>query len=207
MTKKIQAKNKLSNGKQRKIDVDQILLSRRQLFLFETIDDKVAKDLVKKMIALDRINHQPIILHINSPGGCISDGFSIVDTMKGIQSPVFTFIIGDACSMAGIIAIAGDFRLMSQNSIWMAHDGSTAPRGKLTDIVHYGKHIEKLQSHMFKFLREHTKLNEEELAKARIGQLWLSPEECKERGIVDKIIENVERKVQWQREAKPTSSK
>ena len=205
MAKK-KVKKKLVTSK--KIDVDQILLGKRQLFLFDVIDKKLAKELVKKMIALDKISHQPIMLYINSGGGSLDSGYSIIDTMKSIASPVFTLVVGGAYSMAGLISIAGDHRLMTRNSTWMAHDGAVETGGKFNDVIHYGKHIEQTQAHIFQFLREHTKLSEEELDKAKLGQLWLFPEECRERDIVDVVIElNRRKKIRWQRGAKPTSSK
>ena len=177
MAKKKKVTKKPPSTREKKIDLEQIMLSNRCLFLFDVVTDKVAHDIVKRLIVLDRINHNPILLYINSPGGSISDGFSIIDTMKGIQSPIFTYIIGSAYSMGGIIAIAGDQRIMSQNSLFMVHDGSAGHRAKFQDLIDYGKHLEKLQSHMFRFLRNHTKLTEAELIKAKGGQLWLNAEE------------------------------
>jgi len=183
-----QLKKAITLLKHRKVDVEQILLARRQLYLFEVVTEKIAKELVKNIMALDRISNEPIVLYINSPGGSIADGFAIIDCMQSVKSPIITMILGEACSMAGVISVAGDRRVMSKNSVWMAHDGSARPGGKFTDVIHYGEYIKSLQTKMFTFLRQYTKLSEEDLDKAKRGQLWLWQKECAEKGIIDIAI-------------------
>ena len=104
-----------------KQDYEVIVFKKRQLFLFDEIESCLAEEIVEKLWALDHQNHNPITLFINSPGGSVSDGFAIIDTMLGIASPVITVITGEACSMAGLISVAGNKRFITENSYWMGH--------------------------------------------------------------------------------------
>lgn len=182
--KKIKKKKKSAS----KIDIDQILLKGRELFLFKTIDEKITIDIVRKLIALDKINNNPILLWINSGGGSIIDGFSIIDTMKAIKSPVVTIISGMAASMAGIISITGSKRFMTKNSIWMAHDGRTGIVDYFEKVFDRTDFIKELNKRLFKILREYTKLSERELTKSRHGELWIYAEDAKKKGIVDIVV-------------------
>ena len=174
----------------KKIDVDQILLENRQLFLFEPIDGEVARDLIKKIVALDRKKVAPIALYINSPGGCVDSGFSIIDSINGIDSPVITIIIGQACSMAGILSIAGKQRYMTEHSVFLAHDMSGGVHGGdyTTKTIDRVKFMKKEQEKCERFLAKHTKLTSEEIVKARHGELWLDSKDCLKKGIVDEVI-------------------
>jgi len=188
-------KDKKKKAKPSDIDIDQILLKDRQLFLFGIIDSKMATDLIRKMIALDRISNAPITLTIDSPGGSVDDGFAIIDVMKGIGSPVVTIIVGQACSMAGIVSVAGEKRAMTKHSIWMAHDmaGGVDGNDYTTKIIDRVTFFKKEQEKCDRFLAQHTKLTIDELKKARNGELWFYPEECLKKGIVDQIIKQNER--------------
>jgi len=177
---------KVVNGK--KIDIGQTLLKHRQVFLFGVVNDEKAIDVIKQLVALDNVNHSPIALYINSPGGSVYSGFAIVDALRGLTSPVITIVMGSACSMGGIISIAGKIRIMTENSVWMAHDGFTNSHGKFNDVIDYGDYIKELQKKIFQFIRENTKLSEKEVNKAVRGQLWLSAKECLQKGVVDQVI-------------------
>lgn len=174
----------------KKIDVDQILLEHRQLFLFEPITAEVARDLIKKMVALDRKKVAPIALYINSPGGRVNAGFAIIDSINGINSPVITIIVGMACSMAGILSVVGEKRFMTEHSVWMSHDIAGGVSGsdytsKTIDRVEFMK-LEQKKCEIF--LAKHTKLTPRELTKARNGELWLTPDECLKKGVIEEII-------------------
>jgi len=185
-------KEKSKKRKTNSLDIEQILLRKRQLFLFEDINGKSAKTLIGDLIALDSLNNEPIILWINSRGGTVSDGFSIIDTMEGIGSPVITVIVGEACSMAGVISIAGDRRLMCEHAIWMSHEMSGGIEGDYTSkVLDRVGFLKKEQEKLTDFIKKHTKLTKEELMKANKGELWLYPEECKEKGIIDGIVKQI----------------
>jgi ATP-dependent Clp protease protease subunit len=172
-----------------KIDLTQILLQNRQIFLYGAIDDEQSLNIVRDLIALDKINNNPIALYINSPGGFNSAGWAIIDTIKGLRTPVITMVMGKACSMAGLVSIAGKVRLMTEHSVWMAHDMAGGITGDYTTkVLDRAEWLKTEQSKIFTFLRANTKLSEGEIAKAIAGELWLSAQECYTKGIADKLV-------------------
>ena len=190
MAKKPKRRKKSRRKKRRpfKIEIDQILLKRRQVFLFDVVNEETIRNLIREIIALDNLSSAPIVLYINSPGGTLDDGFALIDTIKSIRSPIITVIVGGAYSMAGIISIAGDKRLMSKHSVWMAHDMKAGIRGKTKDILDTADFFKKEQKKLFSFIRKNTKLSEAEIQDAISGALWLYPKECLKKGIIDGII-------------------
>lgn len=172
-----------------KIEIDQILLHNRNLFLSGVIDTEKAFEITTRMIALDAYSPKtPIFLWINSPGGSVYDGFSIIDCMTGLSSPVFTIINGHAASMGGIISIYGDRRYMCKNSTWMAHDVYSGTSDYVTKSEYRFENSKRLQSKLIKMLREETKLTEKDIEIARHGELWLDAKECKKKGIIEEIL-------------------
>ena len=190
MAKKPKKRKKSVHKRKRfKIDVDQILLKRRQVFLFSVVKEETIRNIVREIIALDNINNDPIGLYINSPGGSVDDGFALIDTMRGVRSPIITIIMGQACSMAGIISIAGDKRFMTKHSVWMAHDMAGGIRGDYTTkVIDRTEFLKREQRKLNDFLRKHTKLSKAEVEKATHGELWFYPKECLKKGIVDVVI-------------------
>lgn len=180
--------------RQTKIDIDQILLQKRQIFIFGEIDDKMAFHVTRQLIALAQINTNPIAIYIDSPGGDVANGFSIINCMRGIAPLIVTMIIGKACSMAGVIAIAGDRRLIAPNTVWMAHDMRSGIIDYATKIEDRAEFIKNYQKKIFNFIREHTKLSEKEIRQAINGELWLFPEECLKKGVVDNILKGQDEK-------------
>lgn len=169
------------------IDVEQILLHQRNVFLHGLIDDKSANAINKRLLALSNIEDKPIALWINSGGGSISSGFAIIDTMRGLAVPVYTFISGYACSMAGLISVAGHKRVITTHSIWMGHEayvGGDDYVSKMMDREKYFKLIDKQITDHFK---KYTKFNKTDLQKCKKGELWLTATECKRKGVVDVI--------------------
>lgn len=180
---------KPKNNKQFKIDVDQILLSKRQLYLFGPINEELAYEVIRRLMALDRIANAPIVLYIDSPGGCVSDTFAIIDTIKGINSSVVTLVLGHACSGAGLVALAGDQRAMTKNSTWMVHDMVGGIWGDYTTkVIARAEFLKVEQKKIFDFIRSHSKLSESEINKAIHEELWLTPVECVQKGVVDTVL-------------------
>lgn len=169
-------------------DINLTLLGNRQLFLHEVIDEETAPKIIKALYALDTINHKPIMLYLNTPGGSCSDGLAIIDAMKTIDSPVVTIITNEVCSMGGHISIAGDKRVCYENSVFMAHDMSTYMEDYSGKIKYRARFLEKYYDLLEENLRKHTKLTEKELKLARDGELWLFADEMLSKGIVDEII-------------------
>jgi len=186
--RKKKLKKSRSIRKDKKIDIDQILLHNRQVFLFEDINSHSAKRIVKELIVLDKLKVAPIALYINSPGGCLSDGFAIIDVIRGVHSPIITFITGEACSMAGLISITGQKRVMSTTAIWMAHDIHSYQHDYATKMIDRTEFLKEEQKQVFDFLSKNTKLSKSDLEKARNGELWLNAKECLKKGIIDKVV-------------------
>ena len=172
----------------REFDVDLTLLANRQLFIHEEVDDECARRINRHLFALDTVNHKPIMLYIDSPGGNCSAGLSIINAMKTIDSPVVTIIIAEACSMAGQISIAGNKRVCYETSVWMAHDGATYIEDYFCKIKDRAKFLEKYDKLLEDHLRKHTNLTDREIKKSKNGELWLFADDMLDKGIVDEII-------------------
>lgn len=171
------------------IDIDQLLLHTRELYLYGEINTKSSFRLIRQLSGLAQLSNEPIALWINSPGGSVIDSFAIIDAIKGIKCPVYTIISGFACSGAGLISLAGDKRVITEYSRWMAHNmacGGYDDADKFftrTDEYH-----KPLHKQIFQFYRDHTKLTEADLEKARYKELWLTPKEAEEKGVVDGVV-------------------
>jgi len=175
------------------IDVRQILLHSRNIFLTGVIDGKLAYKINQELLALAQIDLKPIAMWINSPGGSILDGFSIIDTMQGLSVPVVTFINGLAGSMAGIIAISGYRRVMTENSFFMAHEMTCGGYDyfEKQDARHH--FATQLNKKLGAWLEEYTNLTRAQVNKAFRAEGWFNAKECLEYGIVDMIAGPAER--------------
>ena len=169
------------------IDVDQLLLHSRDLFLYGEITEKSAYKINKQLLALAKISSDPIAMWINSCGGSCSAGWAIIDTMRGLKCPVLTFVNGSAMSMAGLISIAGHKRVITTNSTWMGHEARTFGGDYITKILDREAHYKVLDKQIQKHLKKYTRLNAKDLDTARKGELWLTATQCKSKGIVDVI--------------------
>jgi len=192
--KKGKKKKKKTKGKDKDINITQRLFKSRDLYLYEALngddDERVAQRLVRQLRALDKSPYKPIRLHINCPGGSVPDGFAIIDTINSLKSPVYTIIEGEACSMAGIISVCGKKRYITKYGIWMAHDMAGGVYGEdyTTKTIARVKFLEQYCKLTKNFLKEYTKLTDKDIEKATNKELWFFPDECLEKGIVDKVI-------------------
>lgn len=168
---------------------DNILNQSRIIFLYGEIDEKSSEEINKKLITMHIIdNKKPIIIEINSGGGCCTSGLAIIDTMKVIRNPIYTNIVGRACSMATYIAMAGDKRFMTKNSYWMAHPMSTWKADYINFVKDSLKWLNRLDKRLDGIYKKYTKLNKADFDKFHTGELWFDAKECKKKGIIDKII-------------------
>lgn len=174
--------------KKKEFDVKSTLYHNRQLFLYNDIESKQSMHLVGELIALDTINHEPIDLWINCPGGSCDAGLAIINTMIKIKSPVRTIINNRACSMGSVVSVMGDERLAFKDSTWMQHPMSSWNEGNLTDMDDYLIWLKKLDKRIMDLVEENTKLTQSQIQKFKRGQLWLIGEDLVDYGIVDKII-------------------
>jgi len=171
-------------------NIEKELLKKRNIFICEQIDDKLAKTVIQQLMYLDSVNSKKeIVIWINSGGGYVTDGLAIIDTMKQIKSPITTVIKGHACSMAGEISINGNKRKMTRHSVWMAHDMAGGVWGDYTTkVLDRAEHLKYVQNMLHNNIKVNTKLNKNDLKKAQNGELWLTPEQCMKKGIVDEVI-------------------
>ena len=173
-----------------------------QIFLYSAIDEETTRRTCQELVAMDLNNiythgddvnsYQHICLRIYSPGGYVSGGWAIIDTMRTIKTPVFTIVSGQAASMASFITIAGDQRIALANAKIMLHPISGGGFDYLDFIKDGVKEMERSNDAMVKFLKEKTKLgmrkNKKHLEKALHGELYLNAQEALKLGVVDQVI-------------------
>jgi ATP-dependent Clp protease protease subunit len=165
-----------------------ILNKNRYILLYDEINNMSADIVCSKLRAMDMLNHKPIYLEINSPGGSVADGMSMINTMEHVQSPVITIISGQVCSMAALISICGDYRMIYSNSYFMQHSTSDIVGDYINYIKDRTKFLCEFEHRTEKILKLKTKLSNNDIIKIRTGELWLSADQCLAKGVVDKII-------------------
>ena len=175
-------------GTKLEIKIDQILLRHRRVFLLDNINTESETKLIKQLTVLDAVNHKNILLTINSDGGFLTSGVNIINTFSMLKSPVLTLISGHACSMAALISICGDKRLMFKNSIWMMHPIAQGAYDYSSFVKDRIKNWDFNQTQVDYILKNNTKLIDKEIQEIKRGEKWFTAEECLKKGIVDKIL-------------------
>lgn len=172
--------------------ISEKLLKERIIFLDKEINSETASDIVSKLLYLDSEGNEDIKLYINSPGGEISSGFMIYDTINLINSDVQTISVGTSASMAAIILLAGTKgkRKILPNSKVMLHDLSGEAKGKYKDVITEVKEMNKLHNKLFEIITEKTNLTMAQIEDKLKNDFWLSSEEALNYGLVDKIVTN-----------------
>lgn len=172
-----------------------ILAECRHIILYGEIDNESAREINSKLYSMAYKHPKlPIHLEINSPGGSVSDGIAIMNAIQLIPSPVMTMINGEACSMAGIISVVGDYRVIAPNSYWLGHPMRDLVEGTPKTIKDRGIYLEKLEENLREVFKKKTKLSDKEFDAMLRGELWLNAEECLEKGIVDEVQKLPERR-------------
>lgn len=171
-------------------DVYEAILNKsRHLFLYNSINNDKAEIINKQLIALAIEKPKvPIMLEINSGGGSVTAGLSIIDTIKTLSCPVYTVVSGIAASMATFISIVGSKRFMMPNAYWMAHPMSAMRKdylGFLKDSIEWMKKMEKRVLNLYE---ENTNLPYDLIEKCTHNEVWLDSKQCKKYGVIDKII-------------------
>jgi len=179
------------NG-ERCYDLYSRLLKDRIIILNGEINDTTANIIVAELLYLDSLNHNEISIYINSPGGSITSGMAIYDTMNFIKSEVSTICIGMAASMAAFLLSSGKKgkRLALPNSEVMIHQPLGGAQGQATEIKIAAERILKLKNKLNTILSKNTgkPINEIEIDTER--DYFLTAKEAKNYGLIDKIIEN-----------------
>ena len=181
------------NG-ERSYDIYSRLLKDRIIILNGEINDNTANIIVAELLFLDSESNDDISLYINSPGGSITAGMAIYDTINFIKSNVSTICIGMAASMAAFILSSGEKgkRFALPNSEIMIHQPLGGAQGQATEIKIAAERILKLKEKLNKILSNNTKQPIEKIEKDTERDYFLSATEAKEYGLIDKIIENKE---------------
>ena len=176
---------------ERAYDIYSRLLRDRIIFLGEPIDDHVANIVIAQFLFLDAENKdQDIKFYINSPGGSVSAGLAIYDTMQYIKSDVSTICVGLAASMASVLLAAGKHgkRFALPNSEIMIHQVMGGAEGQASDIKIRAEHILKIKDNMNKILALHTGQKVATIEKDSDRDNYMTAEEAKKYGIIDKIF-------------------
>ena len=177
---------------ERAYDIYSRLLKERIIFLVGPVNDNVATLITAQLLFLESENpKKEISLYINSPGGLVTSGLGIYDTMQYIKPAVSTLCIGQASSMGSFLLAAGEKgkRYSLPNSRIMVHQPSAGFQGQATDIEIHAKEILSLKDRMNKIYSKHTKKSESEIKKALERDNFMTPAEAKEFGLIDSVVE------------------
>ena len=177
---------------ERSYDIYSRLLEDRIIFLTGEINDAVANTVVAQLIYLEAKNpNKDICLYINSPGGSVTAGMAIYDTMQYIKCDVSTICIGMAASMAAFLLSGGakGKRFCLPNGEVMIHQPLGGAQGQASDIIITAEHIKKTKQKMIKIMAENTNQSVKKLEKDVDRDNYMSAVEAKEYGLIDEVIE------------------
>ena len=180
-----------SSRGEKAFDIFSRLLRERIIFLGSEIDDDVANSIVAQLLLLDSENpDKDIMLYINSPGGVITAGMAIYDTMKLIKADVSTICLGDAASMGAFLLSAGTKgkRLALPNSRIMIHQPLGGAKGQATDIEIEAKEILRMKTMLNELMAAHTGQKVEKIKKDTERDNFMTAQEALEYGLIDRII-------------------
>ncbi|MEK6794176.1 MAG: ATP-dependent Clp endopeptidase proteolytic subunit ClpP [Spirochaetota bacterium] len=180
-----------TNRGERSYDIYSRLLKDRIVFVGDGINDAVSNAIVAQLLFLEGDNpEKDIFMYINSPGGVVSAGLAIYDTMQYIKPLVSTVCIGQAASMAAVLLASGATgkRFATPNARIMIHQPSGGAEGQATDIDIQAKEILRIRARLNEILAKHTKQDVETIARDSERDRFMSSEEAKTYGIIDEII-------------------
>ncbi len=177
---------------ERAYDIYSRLLRERIVFLVGPVNDATANLVVAQMLFLESENpDKDIFLYINSPGGSVSAGLSIYDTMNFIKPDVSTLCMGMAASMGSFLLMAGakGKRAALPNSRVMIHQPSGGAQGQASDIEIQAREIIKTREQLNRIYAERTGQPLERIAADMERDMWMSPSEAKEYGLIDQVLD------------------
>ncbi len=180
-----------SNRGERAYDIFSRLLKERIIFITGPIDDGVATVVTAQLLFLEAENpKKEISLYINSPGGIVTSGMAIYDTMQFIRPPVSTLCIGQAASMGSLLLTAGEkgMRYCLPHSRVMVHQPSGGFSGQASDIERHAQDIVKIKRRLNELYVKHTGQEYDTIEKTLDRDHFMSADEAKEFGIVDEVI-------------------
>jgi len=181
-----------TNRGERAYDIYSRLLKERIIFLVGPVNDNVSTLVTAQLLFLESENpKKEISFYINSPGGLVTAGLGIYDTMQYIKPSVSTLCIGQASSMGSFLLAAGEKgkRFSLPNSRIMVHQPSAGYQGQATDIEIHAKEILALKERLNKIYSKHTNKSEDQIRKALERDKFMTPEEAKNFGLIDEVVE------------------
>ena len=182
-----------SSRGERAYDIYSRLLKDRVIFVVGPVEDYMANLVVAQLLFLESENpDKDINLYINSPGGSVSAGLAIYDTMQFIRCEVSTMCVGQAASMGAVLLAAGakEKRLCLPHSRVMIHQPMGGFQGQATDIDIHAREILKVRAQLNEILAEHTGQKVDQIAKDTERDNFMDPEQAVEYGLIDKVFEN-----------------
>ena len=182
-----------SNRGERAYDIYSRLLKERIIFLTGAVTDEVASVLIAQLLFLESENpKKDIFMYINSPGGIVTSGLGVYDTMQYIKPNVSTLCVGQAASMGSLLLSAGTsgMRFALPNSRIMLHQPSGGYSGQATDIEIHAKEILEIKERLNKIYEKHTKQKVEIIRKTLERDYFMTANEAKKFGVIDEIINN-----------------
>lgn len=182
-----------TNRGERSFDIYSRLLKERIIFITGQIEDHMATLIVAQLLFLESEDpNKPISMYINSPGGVVTAGLSIYDTMQYINSEVSTMCIGQAASMGSLLLTAGKkgARYSLPHSRIMIHQPSGGFQGQATDIEIHAKEIGKLKEGLNNLYVHHTGKTLSTVQKSMERDNFMSPDDAKDFGLIDEIVYN-----------------
>ncbi|KAI9595819.1 Clp protease-domain-containing protein [Syncephalis fuscata] len=177
---------------ERSYDIFSRLLKERIICLNGEVHDGLASSLVAQLLFLESENpEKPISMYINSPGGSVTAGMAIYDTMQYIQSPVSTLCIGQACSMGSLLLAGGapGKRFALPNSSIMLHQPSGGASGQASDIAIHAREILRVRDRLNQIYQSHTGQDAATIEKTLERDFFMTAEEAMKFGVIDKILE------------------
>ena len=181
-----------TNRGERSYDIYSRLLKERIIFLTGQVEDYVASLVVAQLLYLEADNpKKEIAFYINSPGGVVTSGLAIYDTMQYIRPKIATVCIGQAASMGSLLLAAGEpgMRYALPNTRVMIHQQSGGFRGQASDIEIHAREVLKLRERLNNIYVKHTGQKLGTIEKAMDRDKFMSPEEAKDFGLVDEVYE------------------
>ncbi|MBI4356684.1 MAG: ATP-dependent Clp endopeptidase proteolytic subunit ClpP [Gammaproteobacteria bacterium] len=180
-----------SSRGERAYDIYSRLLKERVIFLVGTLDEHVANVIVAQLLFLESENSdKDIYLYINSPGGSVSAGMAVYDTMQFIRPAVSTLCVGQAASMGALLLAGGEAskRFCLPHSRIMIHQPLGGFQGQASDIAIHANEILKIRTRLNSILAKHTGKTVEQVSKDTDRDYFMSPEEALEYGLIDAIL-------------------
>ena len=177
---------------ERAYDIFSRLLKERIIFINGPIHDGMSHLVVAQLLHLEAENpSKEISIYINSPGGVVTSGLSIYDTMQYIRPKCSTLVIGQAASMGSLLLVGGEagMRYSLPNSRIMVHQPSGGFQGQASDIMIHATETQKLKDRLYDIYVKHTGQTKKAVEKALDRDNFMSPEEAKEWGHIDEIVE------------------